>query len=504
MKTEVKNIVIVGGGTSGWMTATGLAHFLKNKHIHITLIESSEIEPIGVGEATLPAIRDFNAAIGIDEIDFIRKTQATFKLGIKFENWRKKGESFFHPFSSYGSQLNGVDFHHYVNKLNAMGHQYSLSDFSISAQLAKAGRFAQPNSNPSSSLADYHYAFHFDASLYAKYLRNIALNQGVTCHNHKVTSVSTDNNSGHIQSLTLDNNSVITGDLFIDCTGFKGLLIEETLKTGYEDWSKYLLCNSAAVVQSDAIQSPPPYTLSKARSCGWQWAIPLQGRTGNGYVYSNNHMSDDEAIHSLKSTINGGPLNEARILNFTTGRRKKYWNKNCIALGLAGGLIEPLESTNISMVQTGLFRLLHFFPHNGFNEADINEANRLSQKESELIRDFIILHYHASQRDDSAFWRDVTNTQIPVKLAHKIQIFKRRGHIIMHEGESFQTASWLSLYNGFNVQPELHDMRADAVNVDQLVHSLDQMKASIQQAASAAIPHHKFIHKHCSIDSSKD
>lgn len=499
MDRPVKKIVIVGGGTAGWMAAAAFVRFFKDHYsMDIEVIESSSIGTVGVGEATLPGIRDYLAFLGLDEVEFIRATHATFKLGIEFRDWHKKGSSFFHPFSNYGIDFNGVSFHHYLNRLRENGKLYDLQDFSLPAALAKHQRFAQAHANPKTPLGDYHFAFHINASLFAEHLKTFALNLGVVCQDKLVEFVELDQ-QGFIQSLYTKDGSKITGDLFVDCTGFKGLLIKEALKTDYEDWSHWLMCNSAIAVQSELTGDTPSFTRTQALEAGWQWNIPLQKRMGNGYVYCDSAISDDEAIRTLTNNIVGKLLNEPRVIKFTAGRRINPWTKNCIALGLASGFLEPLESTSISMIQTAIFRLLEFFPHREFNQSDIVEYNRLTQQEAERIKDFLILHYKASARDDSEFWNNYRNLAIPDTLTHKISLYKNRGYLLNFEGESFTNASWLTMYNGFNIQPNMYDLRADLIDETQLTTSINEMKAAISSAAQASLSHQEFIQKHCAI-----
>lgn len=492
-----QDFVILGGGTAGWMAAAALANYLKNTDFKITVIESSELGTVGVGEATLPGIRDFNAALGIDEVEFIRATQATFKLGIEFNDWREPGSRFFHPFADYGTSIEGHDFYSCWLRLQKNGMASSLEDYCFSLQLAQQGRFAQPHPSPPTPLAHYHYAFHFDAVLYANFLRRYAENLGVHRIDARVQQVTQHPQSGLIESVTLDNTECIDGDFFIDCSGFKGVLIEQTLQTGYEDWSHWLPCNSAVAVQSTTTLPPSPYTKTTAKFAGWQWRIPLQHRVGNGYVYCNQYLSDQDAQEELLRAIDGPTSTAPKLLRFSTGRRKKFWNKNCIALGLAAGFMEPLESTSIALIQTGISRLLQFFPWRGLNEAEIAEANRVSQLEFERIRDFLILHYKMNQRNDGVFWEYCRNMPIPDSLAHKIQLFKTRGHFINYEQESFNQSSWLTLYNGFGLIPERYDHRVNTLEINELRQQLDNMKLSIANAAQQALTHQNFIARHC-------
>jgi len=495
----IKKIIIVGGGTAGWMAAASLAQFLKQRKTEIHLIESAEIGTIGVGEATLPGIRDFNASLGIDEIDFIKKTQATFKLGIEFNDWKTLGSTFFHPFAHYGAPIDGVDFYPIWQRLYKQQKAKPLMHYCLPTIMAAQNKFSQPNLNTQSPLARYHYAFHFDASRYATYLRDYAEKYGVIRHEEKIVDVKLLDN-GYIGSVGLEKGDELSGDLFIDCSGFRGLLIEGALKTGYEDWSHWLPVNSAVAVQSEAKFAPTSFTKTTALDAGWQWRIPLQHRVGNGYVYCDNFIEDHAASEVLLSRLDGNPITQPRTIKFTTGRRKKFWNKNCVALGLSSGFLEPLESTSISLIQTGIGKLLMFFPDTGFNENDINEANRLAAIEMERIRDFILLHYTLSQRTDSAFWRHVKTIPLPETLANKINLFRRRGHLVNYEGESFTDASWISMYNGFGVLSELEDIRVEQFDISALEAQLNQMEQLLQSASMHAISHQAFIQKFCAAE----
>ena len=497
--SKIKRIVIVGGGTAGWMAAASLSHYLKHRDIQIHLVESSEIGTVGVGEATLPGIRDFNNSLGIDEIDFIKKTQATFKLGIEFNDWKTLGSHFFHPFASYGMPIEDLDFYQVWQGLFKQQKAQPLIHYCLPSMLAKHNKFAQPNPKTTSPLARYHYAYHFDASLYAAYLRNYAETKGVIRHEDKIIQVELLEN-GFIEAVALEKGGTLFGDLFIDCSGFRGILIEGALKTGYEDWSHWLPVNSAIAVQSESNLDPTSYTKTTALQAGWQWRIPLQHRVGNGYVYCDKFISDEDATITLLSRLDGKPTISPRVIKFTTGRRKKFWNKNCIALGLASGFLEPLESTSISLIQTGITKLLTFFPDDDFNDDDINEANRLALVEMERIRDFIILHYTLSQRDDSAFWRYIKTITLPDTLAQKIKIFKRRAHLIKYEGESFSDASWISMYNGFDVFPEVGDIRLDYLPKAEMELQLQKIEQVIRDATSHSLSHSSFIEKFCPAD----
>jgi len=493
----VSNIVIVGGGTAGWMAAASLSRFLANKSINITLIESTSIGTVGVGEATIPSIVQFNHSVGLDELEFIRATRASFKLGIQFTNWRKPGDQFFHPFADYGIDFSGVEFQHYFYRLKKNNPAEDLHDYSIGSQLAKHNHFAQPKEAPNNPLADFSYAYHFDAALYAKVLRELSISRGVVHVDQKIEQVNLREGDGFIESLLLDNGNIIAGDLFIDCTGFKGLLIEESLHTGYEDWQQWLLCDAAVAVQSTNTEEPTPYTRVTALDAGWMWQIPLQHRTGNGYVFCSRFLDKNKAEETLMQRISGNPITAPKPFAFKAGRRKKVWNKNCYALGLASGFIEPLESTSISLIQTGITHLLTFFPDMSFNPAMIAEVNRRHQHEMERIRDFIVLHYKLTERTDTEFWRYCQAMEIPPSLEHKIELFKSCGHILQHEPEAFEKSSWLSIYNGFGVIPERTDNRIDHFKDDDIAMQLAKIKQTLDHAGKSATSHAEFIRRHC-------
>lgn len=493
----IRNLVIVGGGTAGWMAAASFSRFLADKAIHITLIESTGIGTVGVGEATIPSIVQFNHSVGLDELEFIRATRASFKLGIQFEHWYKQGEKFFHPFADYGVNFGGVEFQHYFYRLKKNYPAEDLHAYSIACQLAKHNRFAQPLENPANPLADYSYAYHFDATLYAGVLRELAVSRGVIHLDQTVKKVNLRESDGFIDSLLLDNGQTLAGDLFIDCTGFKGLLIEDALHTGYEDWQQWLLCDAAVAVQCENTAEPAPYTRVTALDAGWMWQIPLQHRMGNGYVFSSRFIDKDSATQTLLEKISGTPLTTPKPFTFKAGRRKKVWNKNCYALGLASGFLEPLESTSISLIQTGITHLLTFFPDRSFNQAMVDEVNRRHQHEMERIRDFIVLHYKLTQRTDTEFWRYCQAMEIPPSLQHKIDLFKSCGHILQHEPEAFEKSSWLSIYHGFGIIPERTDNRIDHFQDTEIATRLSKIKSSLEQAGKNAMSHGEFIRRHC-------
>ena len=486
----IKKIVIVGGGTAGWMAAAALSEHFKGRPLEIALIESDDIGTVGVGEATVPAIRLFNFQLKIAELDFIKATQATFKLGIEFKDWYRQGSSFFHPFADYGAPLGGHDFYQCWLSLHKSGYSARLDEFCLATQMARQNRFAQPDDQATTQLARYNYAYHFDATLYAQFLRAYAEQRNLKRIEGKITQVNCHDSTGFIESVTLDSQEQVAGDLFIDCSGFKGLLIEQTMATGYENWSSWLPCDAAVAMQTSSVAAPSPYTCSRAQAAGWQWKIPLQHRTGNGYVFCSKYIDEQEAIQTLERNVSGDPLTQARILKFTTGVRKKFWNKNCVALGLASGFLEPLESTSISLIQTGIQKFIQFCPDLTFDDKKIAEANRLNLIEYERIRDFIILHYKASQRTDTQFWRDVCAMDIPDSLANKLAAFKNDGTLLNYELETFQNASWISMYNGFNIVPD------NCLNIDspeKLHQQLEKMRHAISAGVAYAPFHADFL-----------
>jgi len=493
MNQPIQKIVIVGGGTAGWMTAASLAKRYAGKQLTIELIESDAIGTVGVGEATVPGMRMYIRDLEIKELDFIKATNATFKLGIEFKDWYNIGHSFFHPFAGYGAPINDLDFYQCWLQLYKNGYQHKLEDFCLSLQLAKQNRFAQPDLDADTLLARYNYAYHFDASLFAKFLRNYAEQRGVKRTEGKITAVNLKDDDGSIKSVVVDTQGEIPADLFIDCSGFRGLLIEETMKTGYEDWSEWLQCDRAVALQSTNVGEPIPYTRSTALGAGWQWNIPLQHRTGNGYVYCSRHISDDEAIAALRNNVRGEHLTEPRVIKFVAGIRKKFWNKNCVALGLASGFIEPLESTSISLVQTGIDKLIVFLGNLLIDPAQVAEANRLNEAEYSRIRDFIILHYKANQRSDTQFWRDMRNMKIPDSLQEKINSFKSNGTFVEYERESFLESSWLSLYNGFNIIPDKSKNIIPLTDLPKVDHLFKKMSHAIQLGVGYAPSHQAFL-----------
>lgn len=500
MNQQISKVIIVGGGTAGWMTAAAMGHLLGERLCSIRVIESSDIPTVGVGEATIPQIQLFNSLLGLDEDDFIKKTQATFKHGIEFVNWKSLNHAYFHPFGSLGLNFEGVEFHHFWLKMAQQGKAAEIQQYAFNSVAAKAGKMMRSINAPNSPLSNINYAFHFDAALYVDYLREFAKERGVAHTDGKVAEVRLNHESGFIESLQLESGQEVAADLFIDCTGFRGLLIEDALKTGYEDWSHWLPCNRAVVVPSESTGAPVPYTRSTAQKAGWQWRIPLQHRVGNGHVYSSQFMSDQEAQRILLSNIEGMPLDEPRTLRFTSGVRKKMWHKNCVAIGLAGGFIEPLESTAIHLIQSSISRLMSLFPTKAFDQIEIDTFNTQSRTEMERIRDFIILHYKVTERSDSAFWNYCRTMDIPATLERKLELFRANGRIFREDEELFNQTSWLSVMLGQGLMPNGYHPVANVLDEIQIQKRLDDVKNVIEQSVDYMPSHAEFIATHCAAD----
>ena len=496
---RVRSIAIVGGGTAGWMAAASLAHSLKGLNCSIHLIESEQIGTVGVGEATIPPIMDFIRALGIDENDLIRQTKATFKLAIRFQDWTRIGHSYFHPFGQTGFEMEGVPFSAYWLKMREQGKATRLEDYSMQAVAAERGKFMRPVRAPNTPLEQITYALHFDATLFAKYLRTFAEARGVVRIEGKVCNVSLRPEDGFIEEVTLEDGRRLTADLYIDCSGFRGLLIEDALKAGYEDWSRWLPCNRAVAIPCERTRPLSSYTLATARDAGWQWRIPLQHRVGNGYVYCSDFITDREAQDTLLSGLEGKTLTENPIqLRFTTGRRRKFWSKNCVALGLASGFLEPLESTSIHLIQRGISLLLQMFPDRNFETADIARYNKLLSFEYERIRDFLLLHYTTNERDDTAFWRHCRTIGHPDSLKEKLELFRGYGRIAREDNELFPAQSWLYIFTGQNIVPRSYDPLADKLDPGTVKNNLDNIRAVIGKCADAMPTHQDFIDRACS------
>ncbi len=498
--TCIKNVVIVGGGTSGWMVAAAMAKILKNNYCNIRLVESEDIGTVGVGEATIPQIQFFNKLLDLDEDEFVRKTQGTFKLGIQFVNWKQIGHKYIHAFGDVGKDIDSIQFYHYWLKMSQLGEAEELGEYTISGVASDKGKFMRPFDAGNSPLSNIAYAFHFDAGLYAKFLREYSEKRGVIRTEGKVVSTQLNINNGFIDAVILENGERIEGDLFIDCSGFRGLLIEQALHTGYEDWTHWLPCDRAIAVPCESAGDPTPYTRSTAHTAGWQWRIPLQHRIGNGHVFCSKYMSDDEATAILLKNLDGAPLAEPRLLKFTTGKRKQTWNKNCIAIGLASGFMEPLESTSIHLVQSAIARLLNFFPNKNFDQEDIDEFNRQSHFEVDKIRDFLILHYNATERDDSEFWRYCKNMSIPDALTQKIEQFKKNGRIFRNHNEMFSDLSWLEVMHGQGIRPRAYHPLVDVMPKDEIAKRLAGVKSVIDKSVDYMPSHSQFIADNCAAE----
>jgi tryptophan halogenase len=500
------DIVIVGGGTAGWMTAAAFASVLPPARRRIRLIESSEIGIVGVGEATLPHIRFFNKRIGIDERELMAKTQATFKLGIEFVDWARLGDSYIHPFGAYGSKIAGMPFHQHWLRQRALGDVAPIEEYSLPIVASRLNRFTLPSEDPTQMLSTFGYAFQFDASLYAKYLRGFSEARGVERTDAKVVDVKLRGEDGFVESIQLDNGATMQGDLFIDCSGFRGLLIEQSLKTGYDEWTKWLPCDRAAAVPCENEGPLPPYTRATAREAGWQWRIPLQHRTGNGYVYSSNFISDDEVASKLIARLPGKALADPRFLRFTAGRRRKTWNRNVVAIGLSGGFLEPLESTSIYLIQIAITTLLDYLTEQrapddaNFDPRVVDAFNRWIEMEYDRVRDFLILHYHATERTDTPLWNYCRTMQVPDSLRHKMELFRRRGRVVTYKDGLFLEPSWLAVYLGQRVMPTGHEPLADAADPSMIGARLREMHEQVRGTAMRMPDHEQFLASYCPAD----
>ena len=486
---SIANVIIVGGGTAGWMAAAVLSKSLASHNISVTVVESSEIGTVGVGEATIPPIIQLNAMLGLDEDEVVRRTNATYKLGIEFVNWSALGDRYIHPFGDIGHDLAGVSFHHHWLRVR----EGALSDYALTTVAAYAGKFGRPSDYPRSVLSKMVYALHFDATLYAGVLREVSLKNGVKHIDARITGVNLNAETGFVEALDLSDSRSVKGDLFIDCSGFRGLLIEDALKTGYIDWSHWLPMNRALAVPSGITGPAQPYTRATAGRAGWQWRIPLQHRIGNGHVYCSDFISDEQAEADLLDNLDGPALATPRPLRFTTGRRRLSWNKNVVALGLASGFIEPLESTSIHLVQRGIAILASLFPARGILQPEVDLYNRRMAGEYESVRDFVILHYKQTQRDDTPFWRQVRDMSIPDTLAQRMAIFANLGRILPDPGELFKVESWSSVLLGQGLWPQGYDPQADVIPEADVRKALRTMKSIIQDGVNTLPSHDEFL-----------
>lgn len=481
----------MGGGTSGWVSAALLVRLL-GKAIKITLVESEQIGTVGVGEATIPPIKTLNQALGINEADFIKHTKATIKLGIQFENWNQVGDSYMHAFGNIGKDLAFCGFDQLWLRSQSLGDKSDFWNYSLNYQAAKHAKFAQFDSIPNTGMSGLVYAYHFDATLYADYLRQYSEQRGVVRIEGVVELVQLSDIEGRIQSLQLQDGSQLNADLFIDCSGFSATLIEGALNVGYDDWSSYLPCDRAVALQTAQDLPPPAFTRSIAHEAGWRWQIPLQHRTGNGLVYSHKYMSDDEATHKLMQSVDGEVCSEPRVITFKTGRRQQAWAKNCVAIGLSSGFLEPLESTSIHMVQTAITRLIKLFPHNGIKASEVAEYNQQSQDEIEHIRDFIILHYHVNHRPE-AFWQYCRSMDIPSSLQHKIDLFTHSGKVTNSTDSLFGSVAWQQVMIGQGIIPHDFHPIASTLSPQQLIEFQGNIKTVIDQVVAKMPSHQAFL-----------
>jgi tryptophan halogenase len=487
---RIEKVVIAGGGTAGWMAAALLTRTL-GKVVDVTLIESDEIGTVGVGEATIPPLVKYLRLLNIKEQDFMAATQGTFKLGIQFENWKDLKEKYIHSFGTTGTDHWSAGFQHFWLRDRARGSQVDYGAYCLELVAAQQSRFAHL---PRQGM---NYAFHIDATLLAGFLRQFSQKLGAVRVEGKITQVNTHPQSGCIESLELESGRVVAGDLFIDCTGFRGLLIEQTLKTGYEDWSHWLPCDSAVALQTEATIEAIPYTRAIAHQAGWQWRIPLQHRVGNGLVYSSRFMDDDAARAHLIKNVTGGHLVKPRVLKFKTGRRLRNWNRNVVALGLASGFVEPLESTSIHLIQQGIIRLLQLFPYDGIRQTEVDEYNNQSQVEIEYIRDFIILHYKVTNRSDSAFWNHCRTMPVPDSLAHRLQLFRETGRVFRAREDLFQENSWIQVMLGQGIVPEQYHPAADVLSDEELTRFMANIRTRVDQTVARLPRHDAYVEQYC-------
>lgn len=481
------------------MAAAALSRLKAGTTLDIELIESEQIGTVGVGEATIPPFVDFNKLLGFDERQMLSAVQGTFKVGIQFQNWGKLGDSYIHPFGNYGYEMGGISFHQIWRKLGLEGDRRPIQAFNLETMAAYFGKFARTADYQRDDLPPMNYAYHINATAYAGFLRRNAEQHGVIRREGKVIDVSLQNETGYVESVTMDDDTVISGDLFIDCSGFRGLLIEQALQTGYEDWRHYLPCDRAVALpcQREDGSPPPPFTKATAHSAGWQWQVPLQNRNGNGHVYCSEFMDDDEALDILVKNMAGKPQAEPNFLRFVTGRRKKFWNKNVVAIGLAAGFMEPLESTSIHLINTGINKLLAVLSLDGITPTQEQTYNRLTAKEYARIRDFLILHYNATERDDSEFWNHCRTMEVPETLTEKVELFRCNGQIFREEDELFTETSWAAVMLGQGIEMKGYNPVANSMDPAKLKPEIDGMEQSIRYLVERLPGHGEFVSRYC-------
>ncbi|RYY01211.1 MAG: tryptophan 7-halogenase [Gammaproteobacteria bacterium] len=489
-KQTINRVVIAGGGTAGWMAAATLTKSLGTQ-LEVTLIESDEIGTIGVGEATIPTMLSFHHLLGIDEQEFMKAVNGSIKLGISFENWLERGDKYIHSFGKTGKECWAGEFQHFWLKGLEQGIDAPFGDYCLELQAAKEGKFAI------SKDPWINYAYHMDATAYGKFLRKFSEKLGAKRIEGMIEKVNLNIDTGFIESLQLKSGQIIEGDLFIDCTGFRSVLSEQALHTGYEDWSNWLPCDSAVATQETAVAPPIPLTRAIALDHGWQWKIPLQNRVGTGLVYSSRYQSDDNAKQTLLDNLEGEAFFDPKVIKFRTGRRLKGWNKNCIAIGLAGGFIEPLESTTIFLISSNLIRLMRLFPINGIEQVLVDEFNKQAKAEIELVRDFVVLHFHATRRTDTAFWRHCRTMPIPDSLSSRLDLFLETGRIFIGAEELFRVDSWTQVMIGQGIVPKQYHPVANLMGDDELRRFLNGYRASIQNIITKLPMHGDFLKHYC-------
>jgi len=501
MPERVRDIVIVGGGTAGWMAAAAFAKALGAQRHRITLIESEEIGTVGVGEATIPPILHYNRLLDIAEDEFVRETWATFKLGIEFVDWRRPGQTYFHPFGLYGAGIpTGVGFMHYWLRWVSEGGDPDFHRFSAETEAAFQGKFGRAGPSPDGQLPGINYAYQFDAATYAAYLRRYSEKRGVVRLEGKVVDVEQNGESGFIEAVKMADGRRIPGDFFIDCSGFRALLIEGALEAGFDDWSEWLPNNRAAAVPCERVEDPTPFTRSTSREAGWQWRIPLQHRTGNGYVFCDAYIAADEASRLLLERLDGKALADPKLLSFKAGRRRKSWVKNCVAVGLSSGFLEPLESTSIHLIQVAIMKLLELFPNRHVNPGLIDHFNREIEELYHETRDFIIAHYKVTERDDTPFWQYCKNMNVPDSLQARLELFRERGEVRRAQTALFSETSWFAVLYGQGLRPEGYHPVADSYPEDELALTLARIRGAIKRRVDGLPAHQKFIDSNCRAD----
>ena len=496
---NLKQIVIVGGGAAGWMTAAALSRLLDPKEVSLTLVESDEIGIIGVGEATIPDMLQFNLFLGIAEAELMRATQATFKLGIEFVDWSRPGARYFHPFGFHGVDIDGLDFHQYWLRCRAAGHPHGIGDYCQTELLARRGKFAFPDLRVPGAPASYlRYAYHFDATLYARFLRQYAEKRGVRRVEGKVCEVLRAGESGFLTGVRLGDGRLVSGEFFVDCSGFRSLLMGDALQTPWVDWRHWLPCDRALAMACEHDGPPLPYTRSTAKAAGWQWKIPTRERTGNGHIWCSDHMSEDEATSVLLAGVDARPLGSPRLIRFGTGHRQRFWEKNCVAIGLSAGFLEPLESTSLYLIRQGISRLIALFPDATQPAVYRDEYNRWMQKDLEQVRDLLVFHYFANQRDEP-FWRQCRRMSIPETLQRRIALFAEGGRFLRNEGELFPNASWVAVMLGQGVVPRAIDPVVAAVPVPTIESKLSLLRRAMNDFADAQPSHDESLRRHCAL-----